>query len=97
MGAAYGFSSDGDRIFIVDRNSNVIHQLDIGRSGYAEFRICADSNCNTVIHDWRTENVGPVDNLDYIQLRMVSPDGPLGVVESTVNIGSISATWEVSP
>lgn len=59
------------------------------------FRICANSTCSTVLHDWTT-SVREMSNGQYLQMRVTTPGYSGTPVAGTVTVGTLNGTWSVS-
>jgi hypothetical protein len=66
----------------------------VSGDGTPEYRVCATSNCSSVISNWTVAN-GTIQSGQYLQLRLTT-NGSLDTVHTaTVTVGSASDNWSV--
>ncbi len=62
--------------------------------GSPAYRICATSNCSSVVQDWST-SAGTVTNNQFIQIRLTASGDISATRGATVRIGQASDRWDV--
>lgn len=65
---------------------------DNSTGGTPEFRICSDSACGTVIHDWGT-TLQTISNQQWFQLRTNLGSGTQNLRQVTYSIGGQTSQW----
>lgn len=62
----------------------------------AEYRVCGDATCTTIINGWTANPAGVISDNNYLQLRQTAYGEAGGTVSTTVVVGDFSDTWTVT-
>lgn len=68
--------------------------ISVSGSGSPSYRLCADSGCSAVNHDWSSSS-GTIDSGEYLQLRLTSSASENQTYIATVTVGSGGDSWNV--
>jgi len=68
------FNSVDTKMFMMGANTNTIYSYDINSVSSPQYRICSDAICNFILYDWRSDGTGQVNNMDYVQIQLISPN-----------------------
>jgi hypothetical protein len=69
--------------------------VSISGDGTPAYRICSDSACSSVTHDWST-SAGSIDNNEYLQLRLTSNASEDTANSASIVVGTGSDSWSVT-
>ncbi len=67
--------------------------ISISGSGSPQYRICTDSGCSTVPHDW-TSSAGTIDPGEYVQVRLTSSALEGTSTVATLTVGTLPVTFQ---
>jgi hypothetical protein len=64
--------------------------------GSAEYRVCSDASCASVVQNWTPSNVLIDMNGRYLQVRATSAGTPSTATNVTITIGTASSLWAIT-
>lgn len=69
--------------------------VSITGDGNPSFRICSNTDCSTVVHDWRNTTT-PIANGQFLQFRLTASGNSLGIHTAAVTVGGQVRNWSVT-
>lgn len=102
--ASLSFTDETGAVAASVVSSNILQITGIGSSAQiyilaalgAEYRVCADAACSTVLTGWTSNSAGSINNNEYLQLRQTANGEGGGTVNATIVVGDTSDIWSVT-